>query len=822
MSAQCNGAHALLGKVAPAVFFLLGSYQLSPPLAFAAECIGNTSLLNGNATDPPPATSLADGISIKNAFANVDSGKFVNFIDFGNNPDPCGASVCMDPELHVSLTGASPDPSTPKCNWPVVACASSRVEQIALFDSNLGQITTYAAAMTGELLPALLPDSLRAFRVRTMPRWNNIISVTQFPPGLMWLELQTVGWGGSDLEHVFHSLPNMQITIIWETAHSGAFPALPMPTISTPAPPLGETKLLSLQMMAIFYWLPNLDEGPLPDLNFTTNYYPALFFYSADYCNRRGSLNFQGLADSAPSMLGLGLAGNNFAEATAADVLVPMPSAMMQLTLHSAGLTGTIDWMATFRNALLIQYLIIDYNSLSGDIPFDDPASLGSALEYFGIAHNQFTSTATTIDVSSTRFAALGPKFFRLSYNNFDFDTFVWTDVAKLLSFACSKCGLEGTFSNAALALPASPYTIYNLELDDNNFTSYDPSGTTIPYTTSLSRNQFSGTFPWSQLVASTPGTVRGIAIDHNNYSGTIDWAHVVREVRMELSHNQFEGTVDWSAFSNMGTQFTRFHPDISIHHNKLTGPVDFGSFSSYENTMNWLHAIRINNNEFEDTMTVDSLKPLGSISGVLSHSELRELDLSGNRLNGTIDLDMSYLPRLYRFHATQANTNSCALAFVNQDHFLQRWEGKNSADRIDWTSPTLIDPEMVRDTDITRTYLEEWNRTCIPTPEPTPAPPVTEAPSTARGSSGDDTPVGAIVGGVLGGLLCCSLCAALIFCCMKKRGDEAGKSQMRNAQFDQEENRDEMLTVDTGDRGEHEQPLLENQDNQVQAADDL
>ena len=371
------------------------------------------------------------------------------------------------------------------------------------------------------------------------------------------------------------------------------------------------------------------------------------------------------------------------------------------------------------------------------------------------------------------------------------------------------------------------------LDLSHNTYGHYNPAGQgLLPTYSYFSGNGITGAFPWSNLTAFLiSGPVYTLDIDRNNYTGTIDWGHIERKFRMELSHNQFDGTVDWSAFSQMSTELMSVYPHVSIHHNKLTGPVNFEAFRDYNKSS--LHAIRINDNLFDGELTVDSLKPLGASTRSSGLSDdLRELDISGNRLTGTIDLDLSYLPRLMRFRATQ--TNSCALRFVNQEAFLQKWNASNSAANINWDSVWLIDPEMVRDTDITRAYLDQQSATCGEMPTPAPPPTVTPTPGTGptpsagtpapgsgsngSSSSDDDTPVGAIVGGVLGGLLCCGLCAALVFFLMKKRGEKTSNSQLRNTQFDQEENKDEMKgNVEMQQTAQFDQPLMDmSEDNEV------
>ena len=751
-----------------------------------------TLCLNVGPVDPipvppsPQSAAIEDGRSIANAFEKVSSGKLTNFINFNGLEDPCGAALCYDPIIHYMLPGwEGVDQNTPKCNWPVVACLNYRVAQISLYDTNLGQVQSYAAPMTGLLEPSRLPNQLQVFAIRTMPKWTDNVVLSDFPMSLLFLDLEHVGWGGSSLQNIFQGRENTLAGLrLWETQHSGPLPSMPLGPTQTVGSITIHVSSLSVYQI---YFMPNIDEGPFPEMHWHNQSYQYLYFLELSYTKRRGGFNLHGMADSAVQLMSLGLSGNNFEGTPASDILVTMPLGMTQLTAMGSGLTGAIDWNAIFVTAItypLIATINLAYNKLSGTIPFSTfPTRFPAAkLSHFDVSHNEFTSTDTTIDLSSDRFiGTTEAKYWDLSYNKFSFNTFVWADIGKLQHFGCAKCGLSGVFDHNDLGYGLTTRSpMIHLNLDDNAFTQYKPSGAVrVPTITSVAGNGITGTFPWADLVAIDLGTLPNqLNIERNNYTGTIDWGHVFgldrgnEKYRIELDHNQFDGTVNWTAFSQISTAALKTEPHLSAHHNKLTGSVDFEVFRGWNNAQS-LHAIRINNNMFDSVLTADSLKPLGSITrSTGSVSELRELDISQNLLTGTIDLDVSHLPRLYRFRALQATNDSCSMWFVNQNSFLQRFDGSNTAASIDWTNATLIDPEMVRDTDITRSYLEQWNTTCNPTPAPTPVPPATPAPGSS-GSSSDDTPVGAIVGGVLGGLCCCGLLAALAFLLLKKRDDK-------------------------------------------------
>merc|ERR1719450_1868697 len=141
------------------------------------------------------------------------------------------------------------------------------------------------------------------------------------------------------------------------------------------------------------------------------------------------------------------------------------------------------------------------------------------------------------------------------------------------------------------------------------------------------------------------------------------------------------------------------------------------------------------------------------------------------------------------RLHAKQSDP--CALRFVNADDFKQTWDVLSmDPDDIKWDAEKLIDPERIKDTDLTANFFSSVEECPPPTEEPTGLPtgaptavpaadrggvptpaPADGVPTPARGSGeDDDSKTGIIIGAVIGGLLLCLLLAAGVFFMTKRK----------------------------------------------------
>ena len=291
---------------------------LPPKLPVAGIELSNCSHHQSpNITGPAGSAAEADGDSIRAAFAGVDSSKAVNFIDFNGYRDPCGADFCMDHELHTVPSWFPGDALY--CNWPVVACENHRVIAITLRAD--GSLRHPAAAMTGDLQPSLLPDSLLSFTVASMPGWTNDVPLT-FPAHLGNLHIEGVGWGGSDLANIFIILPQLFNLHVEDRKHTGS---------------LGFPTEFSFAVSIKFLWLPRLDEGPL-DLHLETVNYWFMYELEMWYAKRAGPVSLRGIDTQMSDLEALGLSGNNFANTDINEFLNQMmPVNLEQLYIERTG-----------------------------------------------------------------------------------------------------------------------------------------------------------------------------------------------------------------------------------------------------------------------------------------------------------------------------------------------------------------------------------------------------------------------------------------------------------------------------------------------------
>merc|ERR1719450_1469045 len=191
------------------------------------------------------------------------------------------------------------------------------------------------------------------------------------------------------------------------------------------------------------------------------------------------------------------------------------------------------------------------------------------------------------------------------------------------------------------------------------------------------------------------------------------------------------------------------------------------------------------------------------------------------------------------RLHAKQSDP--CALRFVNADDFKQTWDVLSmDPDDIKWDAEKLIDPERIKDTDLTANFFTSVDAcpppteeptgvpthlptdaptgeptfapTAVPTAAPTGVPTVAPtgvpaadrggvptdgadgAPTPARGSGeegGSNT--GIIIGAVIGGLLLCLLLAAGVFFMTRKKTD---RSKSLNSKVTSKANKQQLQSL--------------------------
>lgn len=224
-----------------------------------------------------------------------------------------------------------------------------------------------------------------------------------------------------------------------------------------------------------------------------------------------------------------------------------------------------------------------------------------------------------------------------------------YTLSANVTTLSLHNVIIQGDVSSSSTLGPLARLPSGLIVLDLQTVALVDPS-------TAYSASYFPYTPNWSQLFSSYPslqsltllkaginGSLPSVLpvelalfdVSHNALSGTISVSLLassavnLTETTLRLSNNQLSGTVPGNLLSKLSTSVGNLNVDFSS--NSLTGsiPADLFNVSSLTN----LETVDVNfaNNQLEGTIPADFL------SSSLSRAASITIDMSANRLNGTV-----------------------------------------------------------------------------------------------------------------------------------------------------------------------------------------
>lgn len=323
------------------------------------------------------------------------------------------------------------------------------------------------------------------------------------------------------------------------------------------------------------------------------------------------------------------------------------------LDLHDNELSGVLDPALLGLSSLTT--IDLSSNRLSGFIPWqpNDTLPLLQIVEHVNLSHNQLSGPLAPAKLASVFAEKL--KVLDMSYNQLfgnlpDFE-FVIALVTLRLNNNFFTGAVPPTLLSAALGL------LEELDLSHNNLTGEVPRVlSTSLKIVKLSFNSLSGTLPQKL------GSCSIVDLQHNNLSGNLSmwryWSDTL-EV-LDISFNNLIGVLedDVSTFVRLrilnishnglsGSIPSRYGllPKLSaidFSYNKLSGAVPASFFSS-----STLSTLVLSNNLLMRSLPWREGTPFFSIGSQAYASQLVAMDLSNNRLNGTIAEDIKKFQRL-------------------------------------------------------------------------------------------------------------------------------------------------------------------------------
>eukprot|EP01018_Ginkgo_biloba_P031124 Gb_30406 [translate_table: standard] len=339
---------------------------------------------------------------------------------------------------------------------------------------------------------------------------------------------------------------------------------------------------------------------------------------------------------------------------------------LKNLDLHRNKLAGPIDQALIFLAC--VQYIDFSDNMLSGPLPWKMPiiSSLTESLQYLNLSNNQLTGplvSGNTIPV----FESL--KVLDVSSNLLTGELPAFRFVYALEILRLSNNRFSGFIPFELLAQDSS--VLIELDLSWNNLSG--PLGTIMSTTLKIlnvSSNSLSGTLPISM------GSCAVVDLSNNKFSGNLSvlqtWGNAM-EV-LDLSCNQFTG-----ALPNDTSQFLRLKY-LNLSHNNLKGPlpsilgtypklnvVDL-SFNQLNGSLltslfasSTLAHLHLSNNRFTGIIPLQDIVPvipasLSVPSPLTQYSRLESLNLSSNKLNGSVPREMGLIGSLRALDLSKNN----------------------------------------------------------------------------------------------------------------------------------------------------------------------
>lgn len=318
-------------------------------------------------------------------------------------------------------------------------------------------------------------------------------------------------------------------------------------------------------------------------------------------------------------------------------------NSLMSLDLHNNQLSGGLDPALLALSSLTT--IDLSSNSFSGFIPWqpNDTLPLLKIVEHVNLSHNQLTgplAPAKFASVFAEKLKVLDMSYNQLSGSLPDFE-FVIALVILRLSNNFFTGAVPPTLLSATLGL------LEELDFSNNNLT----GEVTRVLSTSLkvlnlSFNSLSGALP--QKI----GSCSTVDLSHNNFNGNLSemqyWSDMLEVLDisfneltgelvddvfgflrlriLNLSHNKLSGPIS----SNYG-----FLPKLSavdLSFNQLTGAVPASIFNS-----STLSTLILSNNLLLGSLSLPNDPPVSSVGSPAYTSQIIVMDLSNNKLNGTI-----------------------------------------------------------------------------------------------------------------------------------------------------------------------------------------
>lgn len=278
-----------------------------------------------------------------------------------------------------------------------------------------------------------------------------------------------------------------------------------------------------------------------------------------------------------------------------------------------------------------------------------------------------------------------------------------------------------------------------------------DPTwpGSSFYRTIDLSHNQLTGDCDFKGLKTTNDGwwSIREFNIRNNSFScsktSSFFWALFDKVLIMDISHNKFSGLVQWDTVAAHAKNTFSY---IDIAFNQFFGNV------AWEEIRNDTQSLLINDNNFSGTVQLDVLR------------KYRQIDLSNNYFEGTVTLKHldTHDQQLFSLNIKQYNESAlCFDEYVDLTPY--GWYNQMT---IDWEHPYILDPEMMKETDLTDEFIK--SHPCNPT-------------GTPAGDSKSKLSLGVIIALIVGVLLLCFLCVLGFVMLQRKRSRGTGQAAEDN-----------------------------------------
>ena len=334
------------------------------------------------------------------------------------------------------------------------------------------------------------------------------------------------------------------------------------------------------------------------------------------YACGTGSVNFAALPVTFP------LFAFQFPVANLTGVmpdLALLPSMLTRLDVGGNFFSGSLAWSTTTKGGRQLQQLDLSANQFSGSFSF---AALPSTLTTLSIADNTLTSAPAEASVFAAKRLPRGLQQLNMSWNQFTGQLDLSHMPPALQVFSLSYNSFAGSILHDDGDAPSAaiPLTVFDIRAN-NNLTG--DAGSLVSYlhqvapgitTFAISRNQFSGTIPWTWFFVN----ISAASLDHNLLTGGVALSSTWQFCEsFDISANQFSGPVDLTQLSTWS-----FLSDIDLSGNALSGTVNLGQLPSF-----YLTSVVLSYNRFAGVTGLDRLP-----------SSLSYLDLSHNAIASTLD----------------------------------------------------------------------------------------------------------------------------------------------------------------------------------------